>query len=314
MEEVCSELGLGLEGGGVLVDCTAGLGGHASELARRFLSGGSAGGTVVLVDLDAGNLTRAEAAVRAAAPGVEVVCVHGSYSTAPRALAERKLAANAVLADLGFSSSQIDGAGRGFSFRRDEALDMRYDVSGGSTAADLVNSLPEAELVEILREFGEEKAARGVARRIVAERGVEPILTTGRLAEIVRSVVPRTGGGRGRGGGRGGGIDGATRTFQALRIAVNDELASLDGLLEAVARGAVTARSSSSSWLAAGARVGVISFHSLEDRRVKRGFANLAERGLGRLVSKKPMEASEAERVSNPRARSARLRVVEVVA
>jgi 16S rRNA (cytosine1402-N4)-methyltransferase len=294
----------------VYLDCTAGLGGHAVALARELVA--ETPGTCVLCDLDPRNLELAEAAVRGAAPQLDVVTLHANFVEAPRRLAERGLAASAVLADLGFASTQIDDPSRGLSFRRPGPLDMRYDPSRGGSAADLVNTLGEVELSELLRDFGEERAARRIAAAIVSERRRQRIDTTDRLADIVRAAI---GGRRPRSkGGAGSTIDPATRTFQALRIAVNDELASLEALLEAVQRGAVSLRASPSAptWLAPEARVGIIAFHSLEDRLVKRGFAAVAERDLATVRTRRPIEATVDEVAQNPRARSAKLRVLEL--
>jgi 16S rRNA (cytosine1402-N4)-methyltransferase len=227
--------------------------------------------------------------------------VAGSFVAAPRRLVELGLRADVVLADLGFSSNQMDDADRGLSFRREGPLDMRFDRTMGRSAADLVNEASEAELREIIREYGEERRAARVASKIVEARASGPIETTSRLASIVRGAV---GGPRGSGPGRR--IDPATRTFQALRIAVNDELGALGALLEAMERG-VAMRSSDRSWLSGDARVGVISFHSLEDRMVKRSFGSLASRGL--VEASEPVSPGEAEVARNPRSRSARLRV-----
>jgi len=212
-------------------------------------------------------------------------------------------AVSGVALDLGVSSMQLDDATRGFSFRGDGPLDMRMSQHG-ENAADLVNRLPEAELVQIIRDFGEERFARRVARAILAARKTAPITRTGELAALVRRSVPVS-----------GTIDAATRTFQALRIAVNDELGELD-------RGLIAAE----RLLAPGGRLAVISFHSLEDRRVKsflRGRSGHAPRGTRhlpaarerapsfRLLTPKPVTPSEAEIALNPRARSARLRAAE---
>jgi len=291
---------LGLRPGETYADCTAGLGGHAVEAARRVGSRG----TVVLNDLDAGNLERAAAAVREAC-GREVprvVRFQGNFAELPRRMEAEGLSADGVLADLGFASVQVEDAARGFSFMREGPLDMRYDSAVGASAAELVNGLPEAELASILREYGEEREAGRIARKLVAERAVEPITTTQRLAGIVRSVC-----GRARGPG---GIDPATRTFQALRIAVNDELGSLHGLLRAVERAAQSVAAGSASWLAPGGRVAVISFHSLEDRPVKRAFASLVERGLARALARGHVGPGGAEVEANPRARSAKVRAI----
>ena len=275
-------------------DCTAGLGGHAAAIAPALRPGGR----VILSDLDPGNLARAAAAVAGAAPGLEVRSFHGNFVSLPRRLAAEGLAADIVLADLGFASCQMDDPARGFAFSREGLLDMRLDPTGPTTAADLVGTLPETELVRILRDYGEEKAARAVARKIVAVRREASIATTAQLAEIVRSVVRRD-----------GGIDPATRTFQALRIAVNDELGALEGLLAAVARGA---KAQGTGWLAAGARVAIVSFHSLEDRMVKRAFGDLVSAGLAEAVGRQPVTPGEEEVGVNPRARSAKLRAIRL--
>lgn len=312
--------------GVVVVDCTAGLGGHASAMGRCM----EGEGVVVLVDVDPWNLARAEEAVRET--GVRVIarrCAFSGVEGLVRGLmasGEIPRGADVVLADLGFASTQVDDAGRGLSFRRDGPLDMRLDPEGETTAADLVAGLDEKELADLIYGYGEERYSRRIARRIVERRGERAILTTGELAAVVRSAVPFGGGGgggggkRGKGGGRkggrggrGGGIDPATRTFQALRIAVNDEIGELEALLGAVGRGAAEVCGGGCGWLSAGARVGVISFHSLEDRPVKRAFVSLAEAGLVRRVTKKPVVAEDVERALNPRSRSAKLRVVEVV-
>ncbi|GIK20150.1 MAG: 16S rRNA (cytosine(1402)-N(4))-methyltransferase RsmH [Leptolyngbya sp. PLA2] len=294
---------LGLRPGEVYADCTAGLGGHAVEAARRV----GLRGTVVLNDLDAGNLERAAGAVRKVCGGdgggvPRVVRFQGNFAELPRRMEAEGLAADAVLADLGFASVQVEDASRGFSFMREGPLDMRYDASVGSSAAELVNGLPEDELASILREYGEEREAGRIARKLVAERAVEPISTTQRLAGIVRSVCGRSG----------GGIDPATRTFQALRIAVNDELGSLHGLLRAVERAAQSVAAGSASWLAPGGRVAVISFHSLEDRPVKRAFASLVDRGLACSLTRGHVGPGDAEVEANPRARSAKVRAIAI--
>ncbi len=285
---------LGPRPGECYADCTAGLGGHAAAIAAALRPGGR----VILSDLDPGNLTRAAAAVAGAAPGVEVRSFRGNFVSLPRRLAAEGVAADIVLADLGFASCQMDDPARGFAFSREGPLDMRLDPTGPTTAADLVGTLPETELARILRDYGEEKAARAVARKIVAVRREASIATTAQLAEIVRSVVRRD-----------GGIDPATRTFQALRIAVNDELGALEGLLAAVARGA---KAQGTGWLAAGARVAIVSFHSLEDRMVKRAFGDLVSAGLAEAVGRQPVTPGEDEIGVNPRARSAKLRAIRL--
>lgn len=292
-----------------ILDCTAGLGGHATELARRI----GPEGTLVLNELDRGNLARAAAAVRALPNPPRLIELHGNFAEAPRRLIEQGILADAVLADLGFSSNQVEEASRGFSFMRPGPLDMRLDPSGGGggvggsgvTAADLVNTLSEAELGEILRDFGEEKAWRRIAQKLIAERQVAPISTTDRLASIVRSVAGREPGQAGSSR-----IDPATKTFQALRIAVNDEMGSLRALLESVSRAMVPGGVAGGSWLASAVRIGIISFHSLEDRMVKEVFGDLVKRGLAEAVGRKPVEAEQDEINRNPRSRSAKLRVI----
>jgi 16S rRNA (cytosine1402-N4)-methyltransferase len=211
-----------------------------------------------------------------------------------------------VVLDLGVSSFQLDDASRGFSFRRDGPLDMRIGRHG-PTAADLVNTLPERELADILFDFGEERRSRAIARAIVAERVKTPIATTSRLAGIIRAIVPPDR----------SGIDPATRSFQALRIRVNDELGEIERGLAQAAR-----------LLAPGGRLVVVAFHSLEDRLVKRFMAEAAGRAPApsrhdpaglllrgaadwRLLTPKPLRPSVAEERKNPRARSARLRAME---
>lgn len=285
---------LGPQPGGCYVDCTAGLGGHASQAAGLV----GPDGTVVLCDLDAGMLARAEARVRDAAVGCRVLAVQGSFARLPERLAELGLAADCLLADLGFASPHVDDPDRGFSFRRDGPLDMRLDPTSGPSAADLIATASEAELAEILWTFGEERNARRIARKVVASREAAPIVTTRGLAALVRSCT------------RGGSIDAATRTFQALRIAVNDELGSLSSLLASI--GDAARLPSGSTWVAPGARIAMISFHSLEDRLVKRAFADLASNGLAERLTRKPATASDAEAAANRRARSAKLRAVRL--
>jgi 16S rRNA (cytosine1402-N4)-methyltransferase len=200
-----------------------------------------------------------------------------------------------ALADLGVSSLQFDAPGRGFSFMRDEPLDMRMDTTQGETAADLIAELNEAELADLIYAYGEERFSRRIARRIVAARDERPVTTTGRLADLVRRAVPRRGYWR---------LDPATRTFQALRIRVNRELEGLDRFLEAVARR-----------LTAAARMAVITFQSLEDRIVKHTLRALEQKAsIVKVLTKKPVVATGAETERNPRARSAKLRVAERLA
>jgi 16S rRNA (cytosine1402-N4)-methyltransferase len=271
--------------GGVFVDCTVGLGGHARALL--------AAGATRLVGIDRDPAALALAAAALGEWGGRVELVHGDYRDAPRLLDERGIGEiDGAVADLGVSSLQLDGEGRGFSFQRDEALDMRMDTSQGPTAADLIGNADERGLADVIYRYGEERRSRAVARAIVAARRETPIRTTAQLASIVRRVV-----------GRRGRIDPATRTFQAIRIWVNGELDGLDRFLRALC-----------ARLRPGARVAVVTFHSLEDRPVKHTFRALAgEGGAFRLVTKKSLVPGDGEIRSNPRARSARLRAIERV-
>jgi len=288
--------------GETVADGTSGRGGHASAIAQKL----SPGGTIVLNDLDAENLQASSELVRASAERIEIVCVNGNYAGLPRTMIEQSRLLDGFLLDLGFSSTQMDNGERGFSFMNDGPLDMRYDRSAGISAAEYVASAPEDQLVSILREYGEERQAKRIARKLVEARAQAPIARTSEFAEIVASAV----------GGRAahGRIHPATKAFQALRIAVNDELASLRSVLESVGRScAATKRGSGQAWLASGARIAVISFHSLEDRIVKRSFAELVSRGLAEHISRKPMEASAEETTDNPRSRSAKLRAIRTL-
>ncbi len=271
--------------GGVFVDCTVGLGGHS----RALLEAGAAR----LIGLDRDLSALAIARDGLASFGDRVELVHADYRELDRVLDERGVAhVTGILADLGVSSMQFDAEGRGFSFRRDEPLDMRMDQSRGPSVADLLRDVEETELADVIYRFGEERASRRVARAIVYARRESPIDTTGRLAAIVRRAVPHRGHQR---------IDPATRTFQALRIWVNRELDGLDGFLASAARR-----------LLANARLAVITFHSLEDRIVKHTFRAMDKAGDGvRILTRRPLVPADEEVARNPRARSAKLRAIE---
>ncbi len=283
--------------GETYVDATAGLGGHARIIGAAL----GPAGTVVLNDVDPGNLSRAIANLAGVGPVVRTI--HGNFANLPRTLEEQNLRADLVLADLGFSSSQMDDPVRGFSFMREGPLDMRLDPGLPTSAADLVNAMSERELTDLIREYGEDRLAPRIARKLVQARAGSPITTTSRLAEIVRAAYGPA--------ARGLGIDPATRTFQAIRIAVNDELGTLEAFLAKVRRGAEKAKEGS-GWLKPGARVGVISFHSLEDRPVKRCFVDLVKSGLAEDLTRDPVTADEGEVQANPRSRSAKLRVIRI--
>jgi 16S rRNA (cytosine1402-N4)-methyltransferase len=289
--------------GQTLADCTAGLGGHAVALAQAALAAGGPLAHIVLNDFDPANLGRATAAAQALSSPPSITPIRGNFAALPQELSARNIRADMVLADIGFASSQMDDASRGMSFMRDGPLDMRMDPAGPITAADLVNRSSEQELFRILREFGEERDAGRIVRAIVKARAAAPITTTAALAEVIRQAMPPS-------FKQITGIDPSTRTFQALRIAVNDELGNLDGLLDAIADAARAAGRGSPTWLAPGARIAIISFHSLEDRAVKRAFAALVAAGLGTDSRGSITEADDDERRDNPRSRSAKMRVL----
>ena len=272
--------------GGVFVDCTVGNGGHA----RAMLDAGASR----LIGLDRDPAALVEAGAALGAFGDRVTLMHSDYRRLDEVLDAQGIAGvDGLLADLGLSSMQLDSPGRGFSFRRDEPLDMRMDPTTGPTAAEAIGDADERTLANVIFEFGEERHSRRIARAIVGARGRAPVSTTRQLAEIVRRALPRKGYSR---------IDPATRTFQAIRIWVNRELEGLDVFLtQAVRR------------LRPGGRVAVISFHSLEDRIVKHTLRALQAAGdLGLTVrTKRPIVPSEAEADRNPRARSAKLRAAE---
>jgi 16S rRNA (cytosine1402-N4)-methyltransferase len=274
--------------GGLFVDCTVGLGGHS----RALLEAGAS--RVLGLDRDADALALAADAL---APfGDRVELVHADYRDLERVLDGRGIDRVAgALADLGVSSMQLGTEGRGFSFQRDEPLDMRMDRSRPPTAADLLRDTSEEDLATVIFEYGEERYSRRIARAIVEARRTAPIATTGELARIVRRAIPSRGYQR---------IDPATRTFQALRIFVNRELDGLDAFLAVATRR-----------LLEGGRLAIIAFHSLEDRIVKHTFRALAHAEAAlRILTKRPLEAGEDEVSRNPRARSAKLRAIERLA
>ena len=271
--------------GSWIVDGTVGLGGHAAALLTQASESR-------LLGLDRDAETLALAAHRLAPFGARCVLRHADFRHLQvEARACGAAPAHAVLLDLGLSSYQLERSGRGFSFQADEGLDMRFDRQQALTAGDLVMRTSEPELARILHEYGEEPAARRIARRLVEARSRAPIRTTRQLADVVTSAIPRH--------RRPRRIHPATRTFQALRIAVNDELGSLEAALP---QGAEI--------LAPGGRFGVIAFHSLEDRLVKRAFRQPVD-SAWRALTRKPLRPGADEAHSNPRARSARFRVLE---
>jgi 16S rRNA (cytosine1402-N4)-methyltransferase len=275
---------LAVRPGGVYADATLGLGGHSAEIARRL----GAKGKLIAFDRDPEAMSKAQARLAALAeelgpemPAVEYVS--RPFSQVADVIAPGTL--DGLLADFGVSSLQLDEAHRGFSFRAEGPLDMRMDPRSGLTAEQVVNQADEEELANLIYEFGEERRSRRIARAIVRAR---PITTTAELARVVSAVAPPI---------KGEKIHPATRTFQALRIRVNDELQEIQSLLK-----------SAGSLLKPGGRLVLISFHSLEDRLVKDALRDGAKAGQFELLTKKPVVATEQESLRNPRSRSAKLR------
>lgn len=291
--------------GQTAVDATCGRGGHSLALAEAIRAGQPGGGRLIGLDLDAANLEATRQRLETA--GYEFTSIHASFARLPYELNRLGIPADLVLADLGFSSTQMDDPARGFSFRAEGPLDMRMDPTALVTAADLLNSMSESELAEIIYRYGEEPLARPIARKLAQINRTRPMTTTTELAEAVVSVYGRRAG-RSR-------LHPATRTFMALRIAVNDELGTLQGLLEHVARAAdpnLRSTTGQHDWLNKPGKVAIISFHSLEDRQVKQSFAAIERAGHGTRLTKKPITPGPEESRNNPRARSARLRAVRI--
>jgi 16S rRNA (cytosine1402-N4)-methyltransferase len=295
---------LRLRPGTITVDGTVGGGGHAEAILENTAPDG------ILIGIDADSDALGAAEKRLARFGERTILVKGNFADMERILSEKKIGmVDGMLLDLGVSSHQLDTADRGFSFSQDAPLDMRMDQTRAASAADLVNTLPWQELARIIRDYGEERMAGRIARAIVKERTLSPIRTTTDLARVVvRAFPPDVERQR---------IHPATRTFQALRIAVNDELANLrKALTDGMER------------LKAGGRFSVISFHSLEDRIVKNAFRD-GEKGCTcppdlpvcacggkpklKVVTRKPVNPGDAEISGNPRARSAKLRTAEKI-
>ncbi len=288
--------------GSVYVDCTLGLAGHAKAVLAA-----APGASLVGIDRDAEALSHARTALREAGFGDRITLVEAVYDELPDVLADLGVGAvQAVVADLGLSSLQIDSQERGFAYSVDAPLDMRMSQGVGLTAAEIVNTYSAADLARILREFGEERFADRIARAIVANRTPEPFTSSRRLVEVVADAIPAAA--RAKGGHP------AKRTFQALRIEVNQELEALAGFVPA----ALDA-------LAPGGRIAILSYHSLEDRLVKRAFRDASTdraprhlpvvppeyRARFRLLTRGAERPTDAECASNPRAASARLRAAE---
>jgi 16S rRNA (cytosine1402-N4)-methyltransferase len=271
--------------GETIVDATLGGGGHAGRIAERL----GPSGHLIALDRDPEALARARPVLHLLPQPPQLSFVHANFEHLRRVLDDLLLdRVDGVLADLGFSSDQLESPERGLSFQNEGPLDMRLDPGDEQTAADIVASWNERDLADLFFQLGEERHSRRVARKIVATRDETPITSTTQLAELIRSCVPRSP----------GGIDPATRVFQALRIAVNDELGAIKRLLDQLPR-----------CLKPGGRAVIISFHSLEDRIVKWAFRDAA---TWEILTKKPIEASDEERAGNPRARSAKLRAARL--
>lgn len=272
---------------GVYVDATLGEGGHAEEILKRSAPHG------ILIGIEWDEEAIEEAKRKLEPYGRRVRIFRENFIHLQELLREEKIEeVDGILLDLGLSSLQLEKAERGFSFQKEGPLDMRMDRRTQQTATDLVNHLSVAELEKMLKEFGEERWAKRIARAIVMEREKEPIRTTQALRKVVHQVIPKRFHSRR--------IDPATKTFQALRIKLNKELENLKRILD-------------SGWqvLRKGGRFVVLSFHSLEDRMVKEAFGRLEKEGRMKIVTPKPISPTLSERIENPRSRSAKLRCAE---
>ena len=297
--------GLNIRPDGAYLDCTLGGGGHSSEILKRLTAG-----TLIGIDRDAAAIAAATARLNAMPFPARFVALRGNFHDAPALLRDAGLnmGLDGILIDLGVSSHQLDVRERGFSYHDDAPLDMRMDQSQNLSAREIVNTWPEDDLNRIFRDYGEEKWARQIARVICDRRKAVPIERTSQLVAIIDAAIPKK-------FRQGDGSHPARRTFQALRIAVNDELEPLEPALRAL-----------TDLLNPGGRLCVITFHSLEDRIVKNTFRSLADpctcpksfpvcvcgkRPAVKLVTRKPVTASPEELEQNPRSRSASLRIVE---
>lgn len=297
-----------------MLDCTLGRGGHASILAQRL----SPQSHYIGLDVDPENIAFSKDRLASVPDACAFTAVYSNFANASAAIAGQGVEkVDLLLADLGFASNQMDDPSRGFSFANDGPLDMRLDPDLPQSAADLVNHLPAEELADIIYQYGEERLSRKIARKIVEERNHQPILTTETLARIVRHAYGPAAnnrnnnrGGKGskankgsKGSKQGKSIHPATKTFMALRIAVNGELDVLDKLL-----------SDLPALMKPNGVAAIISFHSLEDRRVKQAFLKLEHDELAKRLTRKPLIASDEEMRNNPRSRSAKLRAVQFAA
>lgn len=284
--------GLNIKSGDIFVDGTLGNGGHSLEVAKRFGSKVK----IVGIDMDQKAIERSKKLLDKS--GADTLLTEGNFRNIDQILQDLNITkVNAILLDIGLSSNQLEESGRGFTFQEDEKLLMTFKdnpTEEDVTAWDVVNNWEEENLEAIIRGYGEERYAGRIARAIVEARQVSPIESTGELAAIIEEAVP--------GSYKRGKINPSTRTFQAIRIAVNDELQALKEGIE-----------KSFNSLSSGGRLAVISFHSLEDRIVKNYFKNFSQEEKGKIITKKPIEASEEEIKENRRSRSAKLRIIEKI-
>lgn len=279
---------LTLRPGMTVVDCTVGRGGHSERISHRL----GPSGLLIALDADLRNLEYAR--TRLAKAPSQIRFFHANFVKLSDVLQTTGTSGvDAIVADLGLSTNQLFDERYGLSFAHSTPLDMRIDPRIPASASDLVNKMPEQELARVLYQLAQERYSRRIARKIVEARRVSPITTTDRLADVVRSAIPSRGGAPPK-------IDPATKTFLALRIAVNREVENLAGLLEQAPR-----------YLNPGGRLAVISFQSTEDRVVKREFRSAEQAGVLRVLTKKPLTPSEIELARNPRSRSAKLRVAQ---
>lgn len=285
---MCKEVieSLNLRPGLTIVDATLGLGAHASAILEKI----SPKGRLIGIDRDTDSLEIAKNRLKVYEDNVSLV--HADFRAIDKVFAQLNIKKiDGILFDLGVSSYQLDSQDRGFSFRYDAPLDMRMDKTSYILAYDLVNNLTEKEISDILWAFGEERWHNRIAKYLIQKRALSPVTTTGQLKEAVMKAIPH-------GGIHSTRIHPATRTFQAFRIAVNRELEALEESLAKVPE-----------FLKKGARVCVLSFHSLEDRIVKHNFKDNALKGIFRIITKKPLLPTRQEVIDNPRARSVKMRV-----
>ena len=284
---------LNLEKGKCIVDGTLNGGGHAREIIKRIMPAG----TFIGVDLDKVILEKTERELLDEFPRYKnnLFFEHANYKDIADLIARRNYPKpQGIVLDLGFSSFHIQESGRGFSFQKDEILDMRYDQSSGNPVYEIVNSFDERALAGIFWKYGEERFSRQIAKAVTQARRSQKISTTRQLSEIVKSAIP--------GFYRKTKIDPATKTFQALRIFVNNELENLDAFLTTIPL-----------VMGKGGRLAIISFHSLEDRMVKNSFNEMKKKKLAQVITKKPVVADKKEILGNPKSRSAKLRVLEIL-